>query len=278
MVTVLAAPGLAQAATVKLNKTSLTLNEGNSYRLQVTGTTKTVKWSSSDKKIATVSSRGTVKAISAGTATITATISTKKYTCKVTVKDVLTNEEAASNITYDIVELQDRLLLILQNKNKVNLELEVEVTYYDDNKAVLSTEKGFLWTFESGRNAVISLSYPLDDKYNRVAFNEFNIKVTADLEYTSQDKVIDVISVESNKGSKNLIATLTNNSDEDISSMDLVALFYKNEVIVGYSMDFIYDIAAGESKSAEFYEPYDENYDKIEYDDYEIIINEASFE
>ncbi|MDF2844939.1 MAG: hypothetical protein K0R00_3365 [Herbinix sp.] len=53
----------AYAATVKLNKTSINLNVGKSYTLKVTGTKKTVKWSSSDAKIASVSTKGVVKGI-----------------------------------------------------------------------------------------------------------------------------------------------------------------------------------------------------------------------
>jgi hypothetical protein len=44
-----------------------------------------VKWTSSKKSVATVSSKGVVKAKKKGTATITAKVSGKKYTCKVTV-------------------------------------------------------------------------------------------------------------------------------------------------------------------------------------------------
>lgn len=74
------------ATTVKINKSKLTLEKGKSYTLKITGTTKKVKWASSNKKVATVSTKGKVTAVSKGTATITATVSNKKYTCKVTVK------------------------------------------------------------------------------------------------------------------------------------------------------------------------------------------------
>lgn len=50
------------------------------------GTKKKVKWSSSKKKIATVTKKGVVKAKKKGTAKIVAKIGKKKYTCKVVVK------------------------------------------------------------------------------------------------------------------------------------------------------------------------------------------------
>lgn len=75
------------AATIKLNKTTLTLTKGKTATLKISGTSKKVTWSSSKKSVATVNSSGKVTAKKAGTATITAKVNNKKYTCKVTVKD-----------------------------------------------------------------------------------------------------------------------------------------------------------------------------------------------
>ena len=79
---------------VKLNKTKSTMTVGKKQTLKATVTpkkasSKAVVWKSSNKKVATVTSKGVVKAKKAGTATITATAkdgSGKKATCKVTVK------------------------------------------------------------------------------------------------------------------------------------------------------------------------------------------------
>lgn len=76
----------AKAATIKLNKKSLTLTAGSSYTLKIKGTKAKVKWSSKKKSIATVSSKGKVKAKKVGKTTITAKVKGKKYTCKITVK------------------------------------------------------------------------------------------------------------------------------------------------------------------------------------------------
>lgn len=80
--------------TVKLNKTSISLDTGKTYTLKATispknATDKAVTWKTSNKGVATVTSKGVVKGVKAGTATITATAkdgSKKKATCKVTVK------------------------------------------------------------------------------------------------------------------------------------------------------------------------------------------------
>lgn len=56
--------------------------------LKLTGVEGKVKWLTSNKKVATVSAKGGVKAVKAGTAKITAKVRKKKYTCKITVKAV----------------------------------------------------------------------------------------------------------------------------------------------------------------------------------------------
>ena len=63
--------------SIKLSAATLTITEGSSKTLTATvapasATNKTLSWTSSNKKIATVSAKGVVKAIAPGTATITA--------------------------------------------------------------------------------------------------------------------------------------------------------------------------------------------------------------
>lgn len=83
-----------QAATkVKLSKSKISVTEGDSewiylkidgYQLIDNGSA--IKWSSSNKKVATVNKTGRVKGISCGTSIIKAKYNKKTYKCKVTVK------------------------------------------------------------------------------------------------------------------------------------------------------------------------------------------------
>ena len=77
---------IVQAASVKISSTKKTLYVGSKYTLKIKGTKKRVKWTTSNKKVATVTSKGKVTAKKKGTATITAKVGNKKYKCKITVK------------------------------------------------------------------------------------------------------------------------------------------------------------------------------------------------
>lgn len=80
-------PTDAQAAKVKLNKKSATIYAGETVTLKLSGA-KNVKWSSSNKKCASVTAKGVVKGLKAGNCKITAKSAGKSYTCNVKVKAV----------------------------------------------------------------------------------------------------------------------------------------------------------------------------------------------
>lgn len=75
------------AKKIQLNKSKVELSVGEKVSLKLKNATSAdVKWSTSNKSIATVTSKGKVTAKKAGSVTITAKYDAKKYTCKVTVK------------------------------------------------------------------------------------------------------------------------------------------------------------------------------------------------
>ena len=76
MITILAA---FSASAAGISQKKLTLTVGSKETLKVSGAKK-VKWSSSNKNIASVSGKGQVKAVKAGTAKITAKAGKKKAT------------------------------------------------------------------------------------------------------------------------------------------------------------------------------------------------------
>ena len=85
----------AEAAnkTIKFKKSKPTVYTGEKYTLKLldkkgkTISASKIKWTTADKKIATVDKKGVVKGIKAGKVKITATYKKKKYVATVTVKD-----------------------------------------------------------------------------------------------------------------------------------------------------------------------------------------------
>ena len=114
-------PGMentVSAANVKISSKKKTMYKGYTYLLKVTGTSKKVIWSSSDKSKATVSSKGKVYAKKNGKVTITAKVGNKKYTCKVTVKNKPYNFIQFKNTTF--YDLKDVALEYRKTENIKN--------------------------------------------------------------------------------------------------------------------------------------------------------------
>ncbi|MDY6444918.1 MAG: Ig-like domain-containing protein [Bacteroidales bacterium] len=98
---------VVDVTSVTLNKTELTLTEGDSESLTATvkpddATDKTVTWTSSDASIASVDVNGKVTAVKDGSATITAKAGEKTATCAVTVSK---NVVAVTSVTLNKTEL-----------------------------------------------------------------------------------------------------------------------------------------------------------------------------
>lgn len=90
------------AEKIKLNKVKAVLEVDAKLALKLGDIAATdVKWSSSAKKVATVTSKGVVTAKGEGDATITATYNKKKYTCKVTVVDSNKEEVEEDVVLYE---------------------------------------------------------------------------------------------------------------------------------------------------------------------------------
>lgn len=94
---------IVEAASVKLNTAKITLYVGKTYDLKVNGTKEKVSWKSANRKIAVISSNGKVKGVKKGTTTITATVGSKTYSCKV---NVINPEISTKNLKMDIADIK----------------------------------------------------------------------------------------------------------------------------------------------------------------------------
>lgn len=121
------------AAKPKLSKTSVAMYVGQSTKLKVKNTSAKVKWSSSNKKIAKVSAKGTVKAVKLGKCTITAKVKGKKLKCKVA---VVTKENYRARKLYDLVREKGKnqgegtYMLALTSKQGKNSQKYVNIIAY----------------------------------------------------------------------------------------------------------------------------------------------------
>ena len=160
-------PTSAYAATKKpvLSVKSIALQVGKQKTLKVknAGKNATIQWSSSKKTVATVSKKGVVKAVKAGTANVICKVTTKqkksyKLVCKVVVK------KAAANAVSKIVATQKELEAVLKTKNLSKLTIKT------DDEAAFTIPEG------TYNKVALVVDAPKADVTNNAKFKSVAIK------------------------------------------------------------------------------------------------------
>lgn len=129
---------------IQLNKKSMTLIVGKTKRLKVKGASSGIQWKSSDKKIASVDSKGKVKAKAKGKTKITATVKGKSLTCKVKVESPVLSDTA----------------LTMYEGEEAYLELkgcQHEAEWYVDDEEIAEIEDGDLYAYGEGVTTVYAI-------------------------------------------------------------------------------------------------------------------------
>lgn len=122
-------------AKARLNYSWITMTEGYSMKLKVSGTKKKAKWSSTNKKVAKVSTKGIVYGKKAGKATVTAKVGGKKLKCSV-----------------KVTKIPKKVVKIVEYKDTTFNVSELHLNLYDvackDDKSVVSETKNGTFTLE----------------------------------------------------------------------------------------------------------------------------------
>ncbi len=159
--------GSDSVTSVNLNKTSVTLLRGKTILLTAAvepnnAIDKTVKWSTSDNKVATVTNNGNVEAIGMGEATITAQAGGKTATCKVTVPEVkLTATSAPLQVKSSTTAIKVDEKYPFNDKVKSWESSNKKVAAVNKNGKITAKKKGtakITVTMESGATATCKIT------------------------------------------------------------------------------------------------------------------------
>lgn len=149
-----------KAPTISAKKMTLQVGSKKMLTVKKAGKNATLKWSSNKKTVATVSKKGVVKAVKAGTANVKCKVVTKSkkhytLTCKVTVKNAAVSKT---------VSTQKALAAALKDKNVKNLAIK--------------TDKEVAFNIPSGNYGKVNLTVdaPNADVVNAGTFKSINIK------------------------------------------------------------------------------------------------------
>lgn len=271
------------SAAGKINKKKVTLKVGQTLQLKVTGTKGKVKWKSSKKSVATVSSKGRVKAKKKGSTTITAKVGKKKYTCKVTVKKPATNSNGGFSgntnantnantsgkknvVTYHAESTPYGAVAILENHYDHTVDLTVEFVYYL-NGSMIGTSKGYNYAFAPHSKCALQ-GWNADKTWDSF---KVNLKIEKASNIITNNSGI---RYSSNFGDNNVMVEVKNVGRKNYSTQ-IGVVFYQNGRIVGYNYNYAHVENPGSTAYLQFNFPYDRNYDDIIPDRYEVYVNNS---
>lgn len=164
--------------TIQLDKTSYSVLEDEAFFLiATTNSTRSVRWTSSDPTVASVSASGRVLAKKAGTVTITANAEGTIAECVVTVKATDPNEGTYLRVS------QSKVFLDMQSKETKRVSAEY-VSLKNDSESVL-TDKTIHYTSADETIATVSA----DGVVTPVSIGTTDIIITSDgmTEYVTAD-------------------------------------------------------------------------------------------
>ena len=212
--------------SVTLDRTKLTLTVGGSATLTASvkpdnAANKKVAWSSSNKAVASVNG-GKVTAVSAGSATITATTDdgSKKATCVVTVNEITVESVTLneSNLTLTVGE-SATLTASVKPDNAANKK----VTWSSSNKAVASVNGGKVTAISAGSATITATTDDGGKKatcvitVNDIAVKTIKLNATERILTVGEIVTLTATITPENATNKNLVWS---SSNESVASVD----------------------------------------------------------
>ena len=181
------------------------------------------------------------------------------------------NKNLSKGISYTDLRLKnDDILLTLKNSNSKQVNLSIEVEFYDEDNTLIDTQKEYINGFDSNTEvmSLIYMGYSIDE------YDHYKIYVDA---VASEDKSYRKdVEITSNDNGSQIVTQVMNNSEEEISNISVVVLFYKDGEIIFAREDSEYDIKPGRSANLKTGYPYDKNsYKNVEFDEFKVVLKEA---
>lgn len=257
-----------QASNVKLNTSNITITQGLTKKLHVLGTKAKIKWTSGNKKIATVTSNGTVKGVQSGNTYVEARVGTTNLRCRVTVK-AKELPVTDKKISYELKDTGDGVIGFFTNNNSKPVTITSKLVFLKSNKMV-DTSSGYTWYLEPKKTTIVHF-YPFDKEYDDYKLS-FNVSQPY-IKGTNKLKIV------GHKADDNVTAEVTNISGKQLSIVSLGIVFYdENDNAIDYGFNFAECKDIGSTDYVTFNFPYDKEFNTIIPERYEIYILDATLE
>ena len=179
-----------------------------------------------------------------------------------------TTVDLGDNVTSSSeVSEQGKLIVLAKNNNKVPVDVEFEVEFYDAEGTIVGSDSNELVAVGSGAEVAVEM-WSTPENFD-------NYKVYVDAEETNEIAYFDKVTLTQNNNGEEIVAQVTNNSEDAIEYITVSVVYYREGKVVGIDDGIESDIKAGRSANFNLIYPYDKNYEDISFDDYKVFVTEA---
>lgn len=243
MIVSLIAPTNVQAATIKLNKSKVTLYEGKTYQLKLKGTDDSIIWKSSNEYVATVNKKGKVTAVDAGYSYITATCGSKEYTCRVTVK--FDNKAAAKNVSFERYNIDNGIVTVVTNNNDTHVSIADTIYFYNGNDIIDSEKKTINFIAPNSSFAYI---------FNKTSGEYSDYKNTVKISKLGLKDMRQHVKVDEEKTDNKIDLRISNYNELNIIT-NIAILYYKTDKVVGFDNNTSFITTTNSTTLVNFFMP-----------------------
>lgn len=232
-----------------------------------------MKWSTSNKKVATVNSKGKVTANAKETATITAKVGNKSYKCTVNV----TVTDYKKNIKIEYKETPTSVIAIMTNNNNCAVSIEPQMLFYDALGNVQSIGYEYNYCFEPKSTIAICFDSYNSSTYTSQTYASYKINLgTVSKSFYTKYGVSKILAGVEGKNDSSLIVRVQNNSSNKYDTIRISVVYYDNQGnVIGYDDTFADCKSSGSIDYINLYYPLNNNYEYITPANYKIYVNYA---
>lgn len=249
----------------RISNSNISLYKGKTAQLKMLNTKQKYRWTSSNTKVAAVSSTGKISGKNVGIAYISArSASGKTFKCKVMVKN--RSNKPKGSITYYAESAPYGAVGIFRNNYDYAVDMEVTFVYYLNGVMVgRSQDRNFAFAAHS--------QCAMQGWNSDLTWDSFKISIKTEKTYNIITNTSG-ITYNSNFGSGNVMVEVRNNGKKN-SSTQIGIVFYKNNKIVGCDSAYPHVENPGDTDYVEFKFPFDLNDEDIVPDRYKIYVNNS---
>lgn len=240
----------ANAATYKIDKTSLKLYTGETYQLKINGGIKKATWWSSNKDVASVTNTGKIKALKKGTVRIKVNFKENgkivgRLQCNLVVENDLRKVSDKISTEYYRAESNDKILgfkviyALVTNTSEYDLGATPRLVFYDEDDNKVSIQEQTIRVYDYPYTSYITHGTLPSGKQALFAFDEpdkpykyYKIEYTDIKDQQSKQKNLDSqveINLIDTQGKLNLEI---NNKTGNLAKVQAFVSFYKNNELI----------------------------------------------